>query len=192
MSDKGIAFRDTAGFVTDPANVTYCLAETYPTVRGGSTFGWSSSITGQSRDRDNTLGNLAGINYIPSATTYFQLDLPAAVSTDIHAGFGDPTGNSSDFIIKDNATAIVTISKTYDGTFSDATNANFANAAAWVAGETAKTYTMASTALRVTANNAGQNNVIAFLRAVQSAAAGAFNPYFYRHIAGMGGMSGAS
>lgn len=193
MSDQGIAFRSTSGFVTDPANVTYCLADDYPTVRGGSTFGWNPSIGGtNSRDRDNTLGNLAGINFIASILTYFQLDLPSTGSTDIHAAFGDAGGgNPSDYIIKDTSTNIITISKAFDGSFSDATNANFANASAWLSGESATTHTMTSTVLRVTANNAINNNVIAFLRAVQGSAP-ASTPFVPGTIIGGGYAIGGS
>lgn len=182
MSDQGIAFRDTSGYVTDPANVTYCLAETYPVVRGGCTFGWLTSIVGNSRDRVVASGNLAGVNFSNGSTTpNFQLDLPATGSTDIHAAFGDAVSpNALDWLIQDTTTTIATISGVMSGAdkFKDPTNVERTSTANWVSSEVAVTYTMASTALRIKSNSTS-TNVIAFVRAVQGGGGGGtFLPAF--------------
>ncbi len=65
LMDWGGNFRATSGYVADVPPNTYVLdTDSYPTVRGGATMGWTSAPTG-ARDRSNdaTFDELAGINF---------------------------------------------------------------------------------------------------------------------------------
>src|SRR5678816_4027126 len=97
--DMGFNFRATSGFVTDGAEQTYVLtADTYPTTRGGFTFGWvilNDSPTAVDRDSGIDV-RLAGINYLPGyggvgilSQSYFRVDLPTTGSYTIHLALGD-------------------------------------------------------------------------------------------------------
>lgn len=96
MATFGVDFRATSGYVTDPTDYTYCLGDSYPTTRGGFTFGWIADALAflSTRDRDNTVTDkrLAGINFAVNALangveTRFQLDKTGAGT--IIAAFGD-------------------------------------------------------------------------------------------------------
>ena len=96
--DLGINFRATSTYVTDGANETYCVADTYPTTRGGATFGWESGHGATGRDRNS--GNdrrLAGMNFIGNggSQAWFQLDLPNGAGTyAVHIALGDASYGS--------------------------------------------------------------------------------------------------
>ncbi len=195
-ADQGVAFRATSGYVTDPSNVTYNLDEAYPTVRGGITCGWQSAL-GQSRDRDSSVSNkrLAGIVFRKSTdSSYFQIDLDATGSTDIHAAFGDAgSANDTKWIIKDTTTNIITLGGTSTAQlhFFDGSGVERTSVADWTTNEAATTYSMASTALRITANSAN-NNTVAFFRSVQSGGGGGITgPLIrFKHLGGGGALVG--
>lgn len=113
----GTNFRDTAGFVTDGTNETYCIigADGYPTTRGGNTFGWSvSSFLAQSRDRNAALDRrLAGINRDDFANCEFRFDLPSAGSYLISLALGDTGAGGASTVncaVKDDSSTLTTVS----------------------------------------------------------------------------------
>lgn len=178
--DIGIDFRDTAGYVTDPAGYTYCLAELYPTVRGGATFGWVTAIAGKTRDRSTTVDpRLAGIAFQGNTTTKatFRVDLPATGAVDIYCAMGDMGGANGTYLeIFDNTTSLGVIVADGGpgvvpvGSFKDATNTTY-TAANWPASnaKATKTFTTTTCIIAITpGTNTGNNYVIASLRLVQS------------------------
>ena len=101
--NMGFNFRATSGFVTDGAQVYVLPADTYPTTRGGFTFGWvivNNAVFGVDRSTGVDV-RLAGINYTAGfngtgllANTYFRVDLPAVGSYNIHLAMGDTFNQS--------------------------------------------------------------------------------------------------
>ncbi len=148
--DVIIDFRASAGFVTDPAGGTYSLGETYPTTRGGVTFGWSAPAT--PRDRNAGVDpRLAGINRTESGVNNdFRLDLPSAGDYAIRLAMGDMDNGSvnSKVIIKDNTTTLITIGPHTTGVdqFYDAADASYTSAA-WPGSNSPVTKTFATTTL---------------------------------------------
>lgn len=172
----GINFRATAGYVTDPANCTYSLDETYPVTRGGVTFGWVDAAGGNGRNRNNFIDpRLAGICYRndSSATkSRFRLDLPASGLIDVYCAAGD-SGNGAYLEIFDNTTSLATLIPNRTGvasnTYYDAANAAY-SAANWPGSNAKSTLTFATTTLiaKITPGlSSGANYVINHLRAVQ-------------------------
>lgn len=112
-TDAGFNFRATSGYVTDGTNETYVLAtDSYPTTRGGFTFGYVGT-PGESRDRDSGVDRrLAGIHQADNATAQytFRVDLTSAGSYNVSIANGDTgTGQAQQlFIIKDAATTEAT------------------------------------------------------------------------------------
>ncbi|MHA2642886.1 MAG: hypothetical protein V2G41_09590 [bacterium JZ-2024 1] len=88
---KGFNFRATAAFVGDGANEVYVLGDVYPTSRGGATFGWTTSIGGNTRDRSSSVDRrLAGVNFSDDAVSQnFRVDLPAPGKYRIRVALGD-------------------------------------------------------------------------------------------------------
>lgn len=117
MADIGINFRSTSGYVTDGANETYCVGDTYPTSRGGFTFGWTAALSDGKRDRSNSIDRrLAGINKAGNSATgrrIFRINLPFAGPYQIDLALGD--AGSDQFyqyaVLKDNTTTIATLDK---------------------------------------------------------------------------------
>lgn len=96
--DIGLNFRSTSGYVTDGTDETYVLSsDSYPTTRGGVTFGWVGSCNSANRD-SGVDRRLAGINYCANDNTErtFRVDLDSTGDWEIYAAFGDT--NSSQFI----------------------------------------------------------------------------------------------
>lgn len=162
---KGLNFRSTAGFVTDGANedgVTGGIA-TYPTSMtiDGDTFdvGWGTPGNIQPRDRDSGLDpRLAGLHFIANAdavTALFRVDLPAPGVYELTLASGDP--NSATVApywqIRDDATVLETVDLTSapiaQGRFYDINQTLHTTAANWVANQTPKQYTFASSILRI-------------------------------------------
>lgn len=83
----GISYRATAAYVADPVGVTYCLEEdTYPTTRGGITFGRLSPTDSARPSRDRSLipdVRLAGMFQRSNAT-----DIPGLQRIDLPEGPG--------------------------------------------------------------------------------------------------------
>lgn len=91
MATYGFNFRATSGYVTDPANTTYSIGDTYPQTRNGITFGWTGSPAAPTtRNRSTTVNaKVAGINFAAAASPLtFRIDLPAAGSYDIGCALG--------------------------------------------------------------------------------------------------------
>lgn len=101
--DVGFNFRDTLGYVTDPAGTYFCnnSINAYPTVFGGTyTGGWHDGGTGGAfvaADRRSSVDpRLAGIVYTSRNTgterPRFQLDGVQGLNLDIHVAAGDAAG----------------------------------------------------------------------------------------------------
>lgn len=109
----GIDWRATFGYVTDPTGCTYGLTtDTYPTTRGGNTFGVTASTVIDSRNRDNTLdARIAGLVFDFFSGLAIQFDLPGAGTYPISFGAGDSANpNVVNWALKDNTTTLTTIS----------------------------------------------------------------------------------
>lgn len=122
-------FRFSSGFVTDSANQTYEIGETYPTTRT-ATFGWTAALADGTRDRDNAVDiRLAGVNKTANTSPKsFRVDLPAAGNYTIYIALGDQGGDHTTghqyLQIRDNSDALATIDDaggTVSAHFDDAT-----------------------------------------------------------------------
>lgn len=172
--DKGFNFRETSGYVTDAAGDTYVIpADTYPTTRNGVTFGWTVAATGQ-RDRNSLLDpKVAGVAFGNGVGT-FRVDLPAAGTYSVRLAMGDQGSpqTASQIKVKDNGTVLFTIGP--HDTVNDLYDANDVarvDAATWVAANTARSVTFATTSLFVTLEAATSSSVIAHLFVSQTSAA---------------------
>lgn len=147
----GINFRDTAGFVTDGQDETYCLHDGYPTTRGGATFGWESDMDAGS-DRDSGVDRrLAGNNSRSTVPRSFRLDLDAIGMYRIRLAIGDAgetessltavqDGSVDKFVVSDPSIA--------SGSFQDA-QGNEYTAANWPAQNQFTSVVFTGTLLRV-------------------------------------------
>lgn len=155
----GINFRATSGYVTDSAGETYCLAESYPTTRGGWTFGWVNAINndGGSRDRDSAIDRrLAGQNFQWNDGTQstFQVDLPSAGTRSVRLALGDAGfGPGYSYCqIKDGSTPLLTVTDT-NGTaanvWDDATGVGRGPSSDWVTNNAASSLTFTGTTLNL-------------------------------------------
>lgn len=175
--DIGINFRATSTFVVDVTNETYCLGDTYPTTRGGVTFGWSSGAS--ARDRSASVDRrLAGINFVAgNAGSTFRVDLPSSGSVDVHIAIGDDAAqqNNQKWQIKDNATQLVShgpVTAVSGAHFLDETATDYADTA-WPGSQTAETFTFSSTTFFFVPNSGtADNQVIAHIRLVQAGGGG--------------------
>lgn len=98
---QGIDFRNTSGYVTDPANCTYEIyggftsSGNYPrTTPQGNTVGYEGNYSGVDtgyRDRSTSVDpRLAGLHQTTSNTAFtYRIDLPAAGAYKIGAACGD-------------------------------------------------------------------------------------------------------
>lgn len=186
-TEIGIDFRDSAGYVTDPANHTYCLgdADTYPVTRGGATFGWVSSDGDSGRDRDTSIPRLAGSNSNANdgAPGEFKLDLTSSGTKTVCIALGDMTSDARCYQyaeILDNTTSKFTVDVNGDcastptaaGHFVDSTGTDFA-AASFFAGQVCQTVTFATTTMVVKLGTPGAdsgNSTIAHLSVTDVAA----------------------
>ncbi len=172
--DIGINFRGTSTYVTDGANETYCLADAYPTTRGGATFGWLSAVF--AADRNATVDRrLAGINFNGAGPETFQLDLPAAGNVTIYLGLGDAAASHTGVtaVFKDNSTTMFTVGPVFvDGITAvwDATGTNY-TMANWPASEVGRAVVMTTTTLKITFT-ADANWTVTHVRAVGTDATG--------------------
>jgi hypothetical protein len=177
-----INFRQSSGYVTDGAGQTYCTtADTYPTTRGGYTFGWESGTISADRDRDNTLDpRLAGINFRTNdgTTATFRVDLPSTGSYVVTLALGDATSDQfyQYALLKDGTSTFATIDDTNGTTaqqFDDATGVTRTSAANWVSGNATLTQTFSSTIFRVQIGSpVSQTNSTAFAHVAIVAAGG--------------------
>jgi hypothetical protein len=153
--DMGFDFRGSSGFVTDPAYAVCVLAtdiypHTYTSSNGDSgNGGWDSSGMQNLNDSSSNDPRIAGSNYTSSGTTHtFIYDLssgsaPGAGPYAVDFALGD-AGNSAtqDAILKDNTTALITITSTATtaGHFIDATGTNVAATTTWTGTTVNKTW----------------------------------------------------
>ena len=110
----GLNFRATSGYVTDGADETYVLGtDSYPTTRGGVTFGWESGFSSaNTRNRDTSPDRrIAGIHFDTDGNAVFRVDLPSAGTYSVRLAQGDNSvNNSAGGELRDDATTKITIS----------------------------------------------------------------------------------
>ena len=160
MSTYIFDFRATSGFVTDPAGGSPVLAESYPhTYSNGLVAGWTTNISGQSRDRDNTVNaQLAGINFNTNTASppqvTFQVDLPVSGVWTVRLALGDAGGPQAyQYLqIKDGSTSRLILDES-TGTngleFYDATGVKRTSAADWVTNNASNALTFSTTTLNM-------------------------------------------
>lgn len=161
MAIYKINFRETAGYVTDGADSTYCIGETSRTALG-LTFGFASDIssgTGTNNVRNRTTGSpnnpeLSGMAFkgnSPGSHQTFTVTLPSTGAWRIRAAFGD-AGNAQTIhvLMKDNTTTFATISNkaTAVNEFVDATGV-VRTASAWSGSNAYVDQTFASTTFNI-------------------------------------------
>lgn len=162
---KGFNFRGSSGYVTDGADEVYVLStDTYPTTRGGVTFGWESGSPIQV-NRDSGLDpRLAGINAcFSTAPETFRIDLPNTGTYDIRLAIGDASSGqpSQNWRVKDGTTQLLTVTGTItSGSFRDATATEYTGAN-WPANNTASQQAFATTIFRIETAAFAGSNVIA-------------------------------
>lgn len=158
----GVNFRSTSTYVTDGANQTYALlTDTYPTTRGGVTFGWETTPGLDSRDRSTGVDvRLAGLHFHGNSDTNtdtFRLDLPNTGIFRVRLACGDAGGNpqTNYLIVKDSSTAFITFAPlaTSSSEFGDAAG-NKWSSANWPGSNVSVDRTFTSTILRVTIGGA--------------------------------------
>jgi hypothetical protein len=91
-AQQGFDFRNTAGFVSDPAGNTVVLPTTaYPAQANGLTFGWVDTSLVQGRDRSTSVDpRLAGINFATNGQpATFYVDLPSPGIYKLSLAMGD-------------------------------------------------------------------------------------------------------
>ena len=152
----GVNHRDSAGYVTDGTDETYCLGQNdlYPTTRGGQTFGWGG-FADISRDRSNSVDRrLAGDARIDDATQItWRLDYSAGTYpvriAQGTAGIFAPTYLYLQVL--DNTTPVLTLDDSNGlaaGNHNDATGATYSSAA-WPGSNTATNLTFSSSTIFV-------------------------------------------
>jgi hypothetical protein len=165
MAIFGINFRETAGFVTDGTDETYCLNDAYPTTRGGLTFGVVGG-GGAVRDRSAAVDRrLAGIMFFGNngaAVLTFRIDLPSTGTWDINLALGDQANpQETKIVLKDDTTTFATIGRTSTSAhnYLDATGTN-RTGAAWPTDNVAisRSFTTTSFFLELGDSAAGANN----------------------------------
>ncbi|MGI8549039.1 MAG: DUF2341 domain-containing protein, partial [Gemmatimonadaceae bacterium] len=153
--DIGINFRGSAAYVTDGANETYALHfDTYPTTRGGVTFGWVT-YADFNIDRSTTVPpELAGVGEQPNNGTQanLRIDLPAPGTYDIRLAQGDAVqGQARQYIeVLDGTTSVLVNSNAGNagGEFYDANNTKWTTAT-WPTSNTPKRVTFSGTEVHV-------------------------------------------
>ncbi len=117
-ADFGFDFRNTSGFVTDPANCTWAItADTYPQTRIGTTFGYTNGPLGGNSDNsasvDSRLAGVAIDTNVSGSPSIWRVDLPhsGAWLTDVALG-NQVSGESNLYLeIRDGATPLLTLDK---------------------------------------------------------------------------------
>lgn len=153
--DFGLDFRATSGHATDTGTNTYMLAaDTYPTTRGGYTFGRTTSFP-NSADYTATDARLAGeYNGANEDLETIQIDLKSTGTKTICVAFGSlnmSDQNHCKLEILDNSTSKLVISHTNcaSGTFYDASDVSRTSASDWVSNQVCVDKTFASTTLKI-------------------------------------------
>ncbi len=164
--DFGVNFRASAGYVADGANETYCLAEDYPTSRGGTTFGWTSGGPSGRNRTTSADRRLAGMNFVSSGQGTFRVDLPGPGTYDVRLALGETDYPQHAAIeVWDNTTlrfslpdVALSASHFIDATGVDRTTAN------WPANNAARTglvFNSSTMIIKVGVAGGGNNYVIA-------------------------------
>lgn len=176
--DKGFAFRQTSGYVTDGAGDTYVLAtDTYSVTRNSVTFGWTVAPT-DGRDRNNGIDvRMAGIVF-GNANGTFRVDLPSTGSYLIRLAMGDAGANQQGMriTIKDNASTLVSLGPSTTSAlehFYDVSGVERSSAADWSANNVSTTQTFSTTTFILELGAATTNTCIAYLFLSQVSGGGA-------------------
>ncbi len=175
---RGFDFRNTAGYVSDPAGDSPVLSTTaYPTLNNGVTFGWVRTALVQARDRNaHQDPRLAGLNFSTNGTpATFNVDLPAAGTYNVSLAMGD-AGYQQCWVqcqiqLLDGSTVLATLTtgSTNLNYFFDAKGNNW-SAAAWPSSNLTRQVTLTGTRLTVvvgTNHLTGDYTPIAFLGIAQ-------------------------
>jgi hypothetical protein len=174
----GFNYRATAGYVADPAGTQFAGVPPSGNYPGAGTVpaGWVTSTGIVTRDRSTSVDpRLAGVVAINTVSTPidYQIDLPYAGRYDVTVAIGDATSQQTGQRVRlyDDTTVLfdtgATQWTTQNGQFGDLTKTVFANAAAWLAGQTPQRLTFASSKLIVRLGGAtsGANTTIAYVNA---------------------------
>ena len=146
MDKFGLNIRASSGFVSDGTDDTYCLVATdgtsgdsYPTTRGGLTFGATSTFgpTEVGRDRNSGINaKLAGIVGVFSGSTGgYNLRVDKTGSLKVRVALGDDADpHAGTLAVKDSAGTKFTVAGTTAGAarWFDATQTERTSAADWV------------------------------------------------------------
>jgi hypothetical protein len=171
MSDGGFDFRNTSGYVTDPANCTYVLLETSAT-RGGFTFGWDqvANNVGVSDRNSGTDARLAGvfIDYGPPVSTFTVSSGFSAGTYNIDLALGDYSYTHANLKAEffDNTTSLFAVSGSTSGSnrFLDATGVA-RTPSGWVSSHALKTsQSFASSTFVVKIGDGTNTSTIAHVR----------------------------
>lgn len=178
MATYGFDMRGTSGYVTDPANCTYVLAETSAQTRNGITFNWTGGTGIAAADRSASAdARLAGINYVgPGQTGTFNVTLPSSGLKDVRLALGDPHFSSwagLQVIFKDNGSNLYTVGPATPATGNviDA-NGNEYSVANWPANNTAKRLTFSTTVFSIQVSASPANYVTTCYLEIADVAAG--------------------
>jgi len=176
--DKGFNFRQTSGFVTDPADHTYVLyGDAYPVTRNGVTFGFTGAQAfGGDRDRNAGIDpRIAGLCLDIFEELVFRVDLPGPGNYQITFAGGDAS-NPGRFIgdFKDGATTLFSLNLNTEDNFIDA-NGTFLSTTDWPTLNTPRLISMEGSTLTVVLNTLDVVNEIAHLFISQVASG---NPWY--------------
>lgn len=192
---QGIAFRNTAGYVTDGANdygETAMASTNYPTTSTqGNNVGWETGNVDTRNRLTSVDARIAGIalTYVNGVVTY-RIDLPSTGNHDIRAFCGD-VDSSGPTIVEffDTTTSLGTaISGTPAyGSGYDATGVEY-TAANWPGSNSVKSVSMGSTIFRVKVGATGSSNYRIGYVYIESAGGGAAGQPTMRRFGGVPGM----
>ncbi len=156
MNPQGFDFRETIGYVSDPANYapSYMLAGNpvpiFPTLSGqGNICGFASGLDVQLRDKNS--GNdarIAGLLFSVSGDIDFKITLPAPGSYNVGLAAGDAAYSRNVAVdLYDGATLLAHLSTGATSgpqRFKDATDTEYTNVT-WPTNQTLRNFTFATT-----------------------------------------------
>lgn len=193
MAEKGFAFRNSSGYVTDGANDDFAT-EAYPTtLSNGITAGFVSLGLADYRDRSTSVDvRLAGFNFNRNTTDQpvYRIDLPDGTGDyDIRAAFGEPAYVCTDdyYEFKDTSSVLQTIDHSGGiaggSKWIDATDVLRTSESDWVNNNARATLTFATTIFNTVvgrgASSTGQSK-IAYLSIEKVAGGGPTgSPWYY-------------
>jgi hypothetical protein len=135
---QGVNFRQTSGYVSDPAGSTYSIGASYPATVGAATGGWTTAPSGF-RDRVTSSDpRLAGVAFrsIGGPAASFRLDVPPGPYL-VRLAMGDRLAQYSSKIqvLDDTASRLIlddSAAVLGRGMYMDATGVIRSTASAWV------------------------------------------------------------